>query len=451
MDQERHIIDPDGEVIIVLHNTDTPTAETTKADTNLPPEPLGDAAPRNSVSPMHESDLVSPYSKKGKKKKKKNRHAISRAFSNSPEPAPEPILEPVDECFIFEPEPIAEPVSDPIDEPIEITGPAPEATEDCWPVHEPIEDHILETLEKHAPEFVEAAAPEPIEEPIEKPAEEASGKIFCIQVSAKHLTLASPVFKQNLNGGWKEKGSVEIFAEGWDIDAFLVLLRVIHCQNSQLPQTLSLEMLANVAIIADHYKCKDAIGILKDIWIKGLPEPDTTPLSRNLMQWLWVAFFYELPDQFKQTTSTAMSSSEGCIDSLGFPFPGQLIENMNIHREQAIEKVFILLHKTQNAFLNNDRECDFEYSSLMYGALTKELHKANLLTRPVAPFSGLAYEQLMQKVSSLKSPIWMAVSSGSWASNFGQPICDSSSFAKIFGHLDNKVAGIELQSCCLEY
>ncbi|KAL4924506.1 uncharacterized protein BDV17DRAFT_284673 [Aspergillus undulatus] len=415
MHQETHIIDPDGEVIIVLHNTYTPIPEATKkADTDPPPELLGDATPRNSVSPVHEADLAPLYSRKGKKKKKKKkRHTISRAYGDLPRP-------------------------------------------DSRACERPTEDPIPGPSEEHVPEFVEAA----VSEPIEEPTEEASGRIFRIQISAKHLTLASPVFKQILTGGWKEsvtllqKGSVEISAEGWDINAFLVLLRVIHCQNSQLPQTLSLEMLANVAIIADYYECKGAIGVLKEIWIKGLPEPDTTTSSRDLMLFLWVAFFYELPVQFKQTTSTAMLSSKGYIDSLGLPIPAtnDITEDMNIHRQQAIEKVVLLLHETQDAFLNSDRGCGFECSSIMYGALTKELHRANMILRPVAPFPGLAYDQLMQKVSSIRSPMWITKERDPWGSNFQrEQHCDSSSFAQLFGHLNSTVAGLDLQTCSLEY
>jgi hypothetical protein len=76
--------------------------------------------------------------------------------------------------------------------------------------------------------------------------------------------LASPVFKSMLTGSLNEsvsfsklqKGSIEITAESWDIDAFLILLRIVHCQFNHVPRKLSLEILAKVAVIADHYECK---------------------------------------------------------------------------------------------------------------------------------------------------------------------------------------------------
>lgn len=73
-------------------------------------------------------------------------------------------------------------------------------------------------------------AGEPAEDSIDEPAEEPTKlrvtekleeNCFCIQVSAKHLILASSVYQKILTGGWKEsitylqKGSVEITADSW--------------------------------------------------------------------------------------------------------------------------------------------------------------------------------------------------------------------------------------------
>ena len=79
-----------------------------------------------------------------------------------------------------------------------------------------------------AGELIEEPVPGPVEESIPKPTHVKLHSSECvdydtsrIQVSAKHLILASCVFKKLLTGGWKEsvtylqKGSVEITAESW--------------------------------------------------------------------------------------------------------------------------------------------------------------------------------------------------------------------------------------------
>lgn len=83
-----------------------------------------------------------------------------------------------------------------------------------------------------------------------------------IQASAKHMTFASSFFKKALLGGWKESesylqnGSVEVIAEDWDCDALLIVLRAIHCQFLEIPNEVTLEMLAKIAVVANYYDCK---------------------------------------------------------------------------------------------------------------------------------------------------------------------------------------------------
>ena len=143
--------------------------------------------------------------------------------------------------------------------------------------------------------------------------------------------LASPVFKNILTGGWKEsmtylqKGSVEVTAESWDIEALMILLRAIHGQYYHIPRKLTLEMLAKVAVIADYYDCKEALCFLTDVWLKNVDENIPTAVSRDLILWLWIAWFFQLPSQFKLSTSIAMSQSGGWIDNLGLPVPDNVI------------------------------------------------------------------------------------------------------------------------------
>lgn len=138
MDRVTHIIDPDGEVVIILRNANTPFAEL-------------------------DEDMVASI-------------ASQPAEVSTPEPAEENGLAPAEQ-------PPEQQAEQPAEDPIEIAG----ETED-------------ETC-------------------------------FRIQVSAKHLMLASPYFKKLLTGRWREsvayqhKGSIELPEEGWDINAFLILLR----------------------------------------------------------------------------------------------------------------------------------------------------------------------------------------------------------------------------------
>ncbi|KAF7136974.1 hypothetical protein CNMCM5793_006678 [Aspergillus hiratsukae] len=370
-------------------------------------------------------------SKKAKKKKRKNL---------DPEPAP-PIEEPIED-------PVAEPVEEPSDE--AVPEPVQESTgigfvdespdsEDTGPYERPITENSIYNQDSKQQYSCD---------------EDLTERNFRIQVSAKHLTLASPVFKKILTGGWKEsitylqKGSVEITTEGWDIEALLILLRVIHCQNHHVPRKLTLEMLAKVAVLADFYECKEAVGFFADIWMKALEEKPPTTYCRDLIIWLWLSWFFELPRYFQDITSTAMSRSYGWINNLDLPIPDRVLESMNSHRQQAIDNIFLLLHNQHEAFLSGSRGCGFECSSMMYGALTKQMQSNSLLSPgPVAPFLGLSYKQLVRKLLSFQSPQWYGPSSR-YSNHSPRYLhnCSDSSFASLFGTLNDDIEGLTLQT-----
>jgi hypothetical protein len=300
MDRVTHVIDPDGEVIIVLQNPNAPFAELSETLTsdNITYLLLG---PNDEIqNPAFEALRGEPT--KTLKRRKKGRKGSTSASRAEPTPewpaAEQPVAEPAGE-LIEEP---SEPAAESIDEPSE---PAEEAIEEpSEPAAEPAEDQATEQPEEHC---------------------------YRIQVSAKHLILASSVFKKILTGGWKEsitylqKGSVEITADSWDLDALLIMLRIIHCQSYLIPRKLTLEMLAKVAVLGDYYDCREAVVFFADTWINALDNPIPTTYSRDLILWLWVAWYFHLPANFKEATSTAMSLSNGWIDNLGLPIPDDVI------------------------------------------------------------------------------------------------------------------------------
>lgn len=173
----------------------------------------------------------------------------------------------------------------------------------------------------------EPAAEEPAEIGITEQLDESC---FRIQVS-EAFRFCLLRFQEILTGGWKEsitylqKGSVEITADSWDIEALLIILRIIHCQSYGIPRKLTLEMLAKIALLADYYDCREAVDCFANTWINALEETIPTTYSRDLIMWLWVAWYFQLPAQFKEATSTAMSWSNIWIDNLGLPIPDDVI------------------------------------------------------------------------------------------------------------------------------
>ncbi|OJI99232.1 hypothetical protein ASPVEDRAFT_50748 [Aspergillus versicolor CBS 583.65] len=409
MDPPTHIIDPDGEVIIVLCNSNSHFAEPAE-DMSL-----------NGFS--HTDDIHIPPEE-----------------IEPPEPTPEPIQLPTEEPA---PEPPTEYSvhEEPVPEELVPEEPVPE---------EPVPEEPVP--EEPVPE--EGVVEESAEQTEEQAESDLEDTCFRIQVSAKHLILASSVFKKILTGGWKEsvtflkERSVEITAEGWDIEALLILLRAIHGQQYHIPRKLTLEMLAKIAVLVDYYDCKEAVYIWTTIWIKSLEEKIPVTYCRDLFLWLWVSWAFQLPTQFKETTSTIMSSSDGGINSFGLPIPAEVIEAINKQRQENIDRLVGLIHDKHGELLTGFRGCCFECSSIMYGALTREMHKVGLLSpRPAAPFVGWSRRGLVQKIRSFRDPQWILgtdISSyrRTYSSDYHE--CLDSSFASIFGKPNETTQGLDL-------
>ncbi|KAF4772306.1 hypothetical protein PENNAL_c0190G01030 [Penicillium nalgiovense] len=333
------IIDPDGEVIIILRNADRPFAQpfestatgkisdiplaihnglrSTATLFNFPTFrfELPKQSQQQSQPPPKEKAMSS---KEKRKKRKKERNPRVAQTTLEEYAAEEPAIEEsaVDEPTAEEPAVEASAVDEPTaEEPAIEESAVGESAVEASAVDEP-------TAEEPA---IEESATE------ESAAEFGTLNHVRIQVSAKHLIFASSVFKKILTGSWKEsiiylqKGSVEITTESWDTEAFLILLRAIHGQYYYLPRKLTLEMLAKVAVIADYYECKTALYIMKDIWIDNLEENIPPTVSRDLILWLWIAWFFQLHSQFKRSTLIALSQSDGWIVSFGLPIPPNVI------------------------------------------------------------------------------------------------------------------------------
>ena len=193
----------------------------------------------------------------------------------------------------------------------------------------PIPEDEPPPADEPASEDEPASDDEPASE--DEPVSEQPVEEFRIQVSARHLTLCSPYFKSRLTGPWKEgteyleKGYIEIPVEDCRIEVLLILLRVIHCQYYQVPKDISLEMLAQITSLVDYYDCKEAVDVLAERWINGLDKNIPKSYTQDVILWVWISWYFRLPVEFKQATSTLMTFNTGPIVNLGFPIPKNII------------------------------------------------------------------------------------------------------------------------------
>ncbi|KAL1612057.1 hypothetical protein SLS60_000280 [Paraconiothyrium brasiliense] len=168
-------------------------------------------------------------------------------------------------------------------------------------------------------------SPEPAFEPIKPEGDEIH---YC--VSSRHLMLASDWFRRTLTREEFVEASKDpsderyhISASDWDEEALLILLNIFHVRTRRIPATVSLEMLAKIAVLVDYYELENAEVMERDVrdWIahvrRSFPIPDS--YCRDLMLWICISRVFHMSEEFEKATAVAIKRSEGWIQTLGLP------------------------------------------------------------------------------------------------------------------------------------
>ncbi|KAF3768167.1 hypothetical protein M406DRAFT_29372, partial [Cryphonectria parasitica EP155] len=151
-------------------------------------------------------------------------------------------------------------------------------------------------------------------------------------LSSRHLILASSYFRTAFSGSWKESvrtsdSGYVVDASEWHEEALQILMDIIHCKSGQVPRRISLELLAQIAVVVDYYKCHDAVKFFSDTWIEEIGQRERLPqeYSRQLVLWLCIACVFDKPEICNTVKSVAVRAVREPLRTLGLPFPNSLI------------------------------------------------------------------------------------------------------------------------------
>lgn len=162
------------------------------------------------------------------------------------------------------------------------------------------------------------------------------------RLSSKHLKLASPFFKSMLDGSWKESTLTSdlhytLDASDWDTDALQILMDIIHGRSRRVPRSLTLELLAKVAVLVDYYQCHDTVKFFSDTWIETLQTWKHRPpqLCRDLILRLCISYVFNQAPTIHEMLHFVVREARGPLQTLGLPLPGRMI-GMFIHEKDDL-------------------------------------------------------------------------------------------------------------------
>ncbi|KAE8374722.1 hypothetical protein BDV26DRAFT_269428 [Aspergillus bertholletiae] len=161
-----------------------------------------------------------------------------------------------------------------------------------------------------------------------RPVPLAKRVIFKIHVSSKHLTLASPYFRQRLVPATADHRPVEkdvVPACVDDVDALLIMLDIIHGQTRKVPRFVTFHKLFMIAVLVEHYECVEVMEAIAELWTENLKDEIPSVYSEDLVKWIGIAWIFQLDDLFLKTTRTVIRSCTKPISAVDVPIPITLI------------------------------------------------------------------------------------------------------------------------------
>lgn len=155
-----------------------------------------------------------------------------------------------------------------------------------------------------------------------------------LRASSKHLTLASPVFRRMFTGDWRESRNLaageraEIKGENWvveQVDAMLILMNIIHGHGRKVPRDITLDTLAEIAVLVDYYECYEAVDVMTEIWIDKLLKSMPSTYGKDIISWIFISWVFQRPSSFTSATSIAATQSQQRIDPGDLPIPQRIL------------------------------------------------------------------------------------------------------------------------------
>ncbi|KAK6339876.1 hypothetical protein TWF718_009265 [Orbilia javanica] len=183
------------------------------------------------------------------------------------------------------------------------------------------------------------------------------------KVSSKALSLAGSSFPKpsKVSGSDNQGCSKAITIEVESMDSALIVMRMIHFQNSQNPKTITLETLSEIAGFCYRYGCQEAIQPSVELWTKSLWSEVTEETIENLnddecVEWLTIGKVFKIPKVLqifaKKVVFEIFSMGSDNFETAMFDFEGEVCESFAKDRikEALEEKLFAI----KSSFSNND-------------------------------------------------------------------------------------------------
>ncbi|KAF4953686.1 hypothetical protein FGADI_5793 [Fusarium gaditjirri] len=252
----------------------------------------------------------------------------------------------------------------------------------------------------------------PASTPSEKPDSPAEKHYLC---SKKHLTLASRRAAKLFSSEFKEAtvesdGLYHWKFEGiFNAEAFELVLKIIHGKTRDVPRSVKLDRLADVAIIVDDLECHEAVAFFSTNWLFGYPVgwPTTQELrDKPLAQLILASFVFEHASLFETYTKMAIRHNIDVVSTYELPIRADVSDKIEKTRIDILQRLVGGLMNLQTKILAGNAGCNEACQAMLLGSLLQGMKKSGLYPNPLSPFPKLSLDAVLASLANVQSPAY---------------------------------------------
>ncbi|CZR49573.1 uncharacterized protein FPRO_15932 [Fusarium proliferatum ET1] len=268
--------------------------------------------------------------------------------------------------------------------------------------------------------------PSPSKEPT-KPAGTIESPTFIEQhflCSQKHLTLASRRASKLFSSAFKEASKQDDglyhwnFGDVFNVQAFEVVLKIIHGKTRGVPQTPELDLLSNIASIVDDLECYDALSFCTERWLEsyiGFFFKQPEKMDKSLAQLILVSFVFEYKYLFRDCIRKATRYTCEGMPTFDLPIRADIPRRIEKSRTEVLQYLVDGLYKVHDDLLQRKLGCSGGCRALLLGSLLQVMTAAGLYPRPESPFYSLRIDSIINFLRDMQPSIYYSSVTGGLA------------------------------------
>ena len=228
-----------------------------------------------------------------------------------------------------------------------------------------------------------------------------------MQVSCKHLSLASKVFENMFHSQPREvfatidREPVQIPLQGDDFKSLHILLNIVHGWNRRVPRRVGTNTLLQVLLLADKYEFHEAAEVFTDMWFDAIRPTIPQNLQQDLASWVCICWHLKKPEELNALAKIAIWETSCGLDNPDGSVPDWIIgkispiqynvntilshaDKIQSRRQKILNNFVILLSGLLETYLDPRRRCyrDTNCDALLFGKFSRGLKAAGLYPVP---------------------------------------------------------------------